>query len=141
MSSGRHFPLRWPDCADRWTGKRLPSRFPGHTFAAARTALVDEIKRLGGQRVVISSNVRPRPDGMPYAGEKPTGGDQSPGIAVYWIRGGVEESMACEVWDDPTANIVAILKTVEAWRGLARWGVQIAIINPRNIGWVQRIGP
>lgn len=57
------FPLHWPIGWPR-TKQRAVSRFGG-TFGAVRSALVNEIAMMGGQHVVISTNVPLRRDGLP----------------------------------------------------------------------------
>lgn len=110
-------PLRWPDGRPR-TRAPQRSRFEV-SFAAARDGLLDEIGRLGGSAVVVSTNVPLRRDGLPYAG----GGEPADrGVAVYFAVRGRALCFACDRWDRVRDNLQAIRRTVEALRGIERWG-------------------
>src|SRR5262249_9015595 len=74
---------------------------------------------LGARYVVISTNVPLRRDGLPYAdAERVT----DPGVAVYFDLDGTQHVIACDVWQSARSNTQAIAKTVEAMRGIERWG-------------------
>jgi hypothetical protein len=45
-----------------------------------------------------------------------------PGVAVYFKRKGVEVCFACDKYDAVWKNMRAIQRTVEALRGIERWG-------------------
>lgn len=112
------YPLAWPH---GWPRTKTPkqSRFDV-TGDQASQELVWEIERLGGRYVVISSNVPTRRDGLPYSHGKPTNGDT--GVAVYFKRKGKQMVFACDKWDQVKDNIRAVCKTIEAMRGIERWG-------------------
>jgi hypothetical protein len=113
------WPLQWPD---GWARTTVPTPSAFTTgLAKARTRLLDEIRKLGGTDVVITSNMPTRRDGLPYAtGER---GVADPGVAVYWTGEKQEERvMACDSWQKPGDNIHAIALSVAALRGLERWG-------------------
>lgn len=110
-------PLHWPEGRAR-TRRRQRSRFDV-TFAQARDALSDEIHRLGGRYMVLSTNVALRRDNLPYANQ-PEPDDT--GVAVYFERNGKQMCFACDRWDRVKDNIRAIQKTIEAMRGIERWG-------------------
>lgn len=112
------YPLAWPQ---GWPRTKRPerSRFKV-TFDRARRELQDEIFRLGGRYVVISTNLPLRRDGNPYAGARPDNNDN--GIAVYFERDGKQMVFACDRWDMIADNCRAIQKTIEAMRGIERWG-------------------
>lgn len=117
------YPLQWPDGRTR-TSSRSRARF-GRSGAPipvvrARLAVLEEIRRLGGRDVVISSNVRTRLDGLPYADAKPDGGD--PAVAVYFLYQKQRVAFACDRWDRLADNLWSIAKSIEAIRGLERWG-------------------
>jgi len=111
------YPLKWPN---GWPRTRSPkrSRFEV-TFARARDELVDEIQRMGGRYVVLSTNVAVRRDGWPYANQAEP---KDPGVAVYFQRGDRQMVFACDRWDRVKDNMRAIAKTIEAMRGIERWG-------------------
>lgn len=111
------YPLHWPEGRPR-TKRPQPSRF-GVSFASARDGLVEEIERLGGRNVVISTNVALRQDGLPYANQRTP---DDPGVAVYFVYKGDQHCFACDQWDKVKDNIRATQKTIEALRGIARWG-------------------
>jgi hypothetical protein len=44
------------------------------------------------------------------------------GVAIYFIRKGKQMCIHCDRWDRVEDNIHAIAKTIEAMRGIERWG-------------------
>lgn len=111
------YPLHWPQGWPR-TNQPQRSRFDG-TFARVRDDLFAEIDRLGGRYVVLSTNIPLKRDGMPYAGQKEP---DDPGVAVYFERRGRQMSFACDKWTTVRDNMRAIQRTIEAIRGIERWG-------------------
>lgn len=115
------FPLAWPHGWDRTPAhKRKPGAFQA-TADKARRELLNEIVRLGGNYPVISSNVPLRRDGMPFS-EGSRAKIADPGVAVYFMKAKRQMVFACDQYDAPWKNIRAIGKTIEAIRGLERWG-------------------
>lgn len=80
---------------------------------------MNEIRLLGGKLPVLSSNLSLRRDGLPYASQSQP---SDPGIAVYFTYKGKQHCFACDDWDRIQDNIRAVGKTIEALRGIARWG-------------------
>ena len=118
--SATAYPLAWPA---GWPRTRHPQRSRFNVAAdRARQELALEIERMGGRYPVMSSNVTLRRDGSPYSDGKPAGGDFSTGVAVYFERGGKQMVFACDRWDRVFDNVRAIAKTIEAMRGIERWG-------------------
>lgn len=111
------YPLHWPEGRAR-TKKPQRARFDT-TMGIARDCLMEEIRLLGGTLPVISSNVRLRRDGLPYASDRPP---EDPGVAVYFQYAGEQVCFACDKWDRVKDNLQGIRKTIEALRGIARWG-------------------
>lgn len=111
------FPLHWPA---GWPRTKSPqsSRF-NVSFVEARDGLLEEIKRLGGTLPVLSTNVEIRRDGLPYANQ-PKPADR--GVAVYFLYKNKQRVFACDRWDDVKDNMRALQKTIEAIRGIERWG-------------------
>lgn len=118
-------PLYWPD---GWTrtkpGWRTRSKFKS-TFAVARDELITEIGRLRGRyysgrdEPILSTNVALRNDGLPYANQRePDDG----GVAVYFKYKDKQMCFACDKYTKVWENMVAIRKTIEAIRGIERWG-------------------
>jgi hypothetical protein len=92
-----------------------------HSIETARKFLFAELERLGGvERVVISSNLRLRIDGLPMSGQ---GQPTDPSVAVYFMLKGKPHVLACGKWDRAQDNLWAIAKDIEATRGKLRWGV------------------
>ena len=111
-----HWPAGWSRTPDH---KRQRARFDA-TVAGAYQRLGWEIGRMGGRYVVVSSNLGLRKDRTgPLAGQ-PTPTD--PGVAVYFERRGKQMVFACDKWDRPADNMRAIEKTIDAMRGIERWG-------------------
>ena len=88
-------------------------------MADARHFVLSEIGRLGGSSAVISSNIPVRNDGLPRSGAKRP---QDTGVAVYWRDRNQPRCMACDQYVRPEDNLYAIGKSIEALRGLSRWG-------------------
>jgi hypothetical protein len=111
------YPLHWPL---GWPRSRSPqrSRFET-TFALARDNLFHQIKLLGGTHIVLSSNVALRRDGLPLAGQRQP---NDKGVAVYFLRRGKQVVFACDRWEKIEDNMRAIEKTIDAIRGIERWG-------------------
>lgn len=89
------------------------------SFADARNGLLREIRLLGGTMPVLSTNVTLRRDGLPYAGQRQP---EDKGAAVYFSHKGKQMCFACDRWDKVEDNLQAISKTIEALRGIERWG-------------------
>lgn len=133
------YPLCWPAGRPRTPGyKRERSKFhkqtrrpsahlEGHTvierervdLGAARDELLAELARLGARDVILSTDLRLRGDGLPYASQRQP---DDPGAAVYFRHKGREFAFACDRWTRIEDNIVSIAKTIEALRGIERWG-------------------
>jgi hypothetical protein len=116
------YPLQWPDGWKRATVYE-PSRF-GIGFAEARRRVLQELGRLGAANAVITSDLPTRVDGLPYA----NGRAEDPGIAVWFVLDQKERVFACDKWLTHAENLQAIAKSIEAMRGLDRWGAS-DIIN------------
>ena len=71
------------------------------------------------RRPVISTNVELRQDGLPYSGRR---APEDPGAAVYFELAGRPHVIACDRWRTVEENLRAIAKTIEATRGIERWG-------------------
>jgi hypothetical protein len=114
------YPLTWPAGWPRTpTWKRGVSPFKAESTDSAMRELMSEFARLGASRVIVSSNLKLRQDGMPYS-QQPRTDDE--GIAVYFVRKGVDMVLACDKFAKREANMRAITKTIDAIRGIERWG-------------------
>jgi len=74
---------------------------------------------MGGKNIVLSTNQKLRLDGLPYASGPRI---DDPAAAVYFDYDGKSVAFACDRWDLLQDNLQAIAKTIEALRGIARWG-------------------
>jgi hypothetical protein len=110
------FPLQWPD---GWTRTKLqrPSRFKA-TGSTAQQFLHEELHRLGAVGVVVSTNLPLKPDGTIRLDKEPV----DPGVAVYFQHHGKQMVFACDQYEGIADNLQAIAKTIEAIRGIERWG-------------------
>lgn len=112
------YPLQWPPGAPR-TKRRGTSSFGGHTIGKATLFVLGEVRRMGGTLPVLSTNLTLRNDGLPYASQRQP---DDPGVALYFQRRGKQMVFACDQWLKVEHNIYAIAKTIEALRGIERWG-------------------
>jgi hypothetical protein len=121
ISGEAAFPLAWPEGEPRTPPhKRQRARFELR-FAAARDDLLEELRRLKARYPVLSTNVSLRRDGLPYASAPPPA---DPGVAVYFLLDDDQMVFACDKWDKVEDNVRAIGKTIEALRGISRWGAR-----------------
>ena len=113
------YPLSWPVHVPR---TRLPrvSAFGKHTIGDARDVLLRELKLLGAGRVVISSNLRLRLDGLPISAQAQP---HDVGVAVYFRLGDADICLPCDRWNKVEHNLWAVASDIEAQRGRRRWGV------------------
>ena len=132
------YPLEWPL---GWTrtppGRRRRALFGTRVEVAAGAGtwyqkralsvgegtarLTGELRRLGATAVIISSNMRVRQDGLPYASQARVLED--PGVAVYFKLRGKPLVLACDRWSSVADNMAAIAGHVEAVRASDRYGV------------------
>lgn len=112
------YPLHWPA---GWTRCKYPqhSRF-ACTFASARDSILHEIHLMGGRNPIISTNNELRRDGLPYANARQP---EDKSVAVYFTYKNEQVVFACDKWNKIEHNLQAIRKTIEAMRGVERWGV------------------
>ena len=123
------YPLQWPSGWKRthWQ-ERECGQFEGtldrvraelyreiDLIALGKTARITTVRHL----VVISTNLPLRKDGEFFASARRP---QDPGVAVYFTRKGKPLCFACDKYDEVWKNLRAIQKTIEAMRGIERWG-------------------
>lgn len=111
------YPLQWPVGKPR-TRSTQYARFKSG-FATSRDALMRELRLLGARSVVLSTNIPLKRDGMPYAQQKEP---DDKGVAIYFEYKGKPMCFACDRWNKIADNIQAVRKTIEAIRGIERWG-------------------
>ena len=105
------YPLQWPAGWPR-TESREGGRFKT-TLNTALSALKREVELLGGRSLVLSSNV--------------TLGNENPkdcGVVAYFELRGQFISIPCDRWNNVESNVKAITLTIEAMRGIERWGAK-----------------
>jgi hypothetical protein len=114
------YPLQWPPNVPR-TRFRDRSNFDRNRgFATARDGVLHQLGMMHASHIVITSNLPLRANGIPYSAGP--GAISEPGIAVWWVKGGIEHAIACDRWTTCVENMRAIEKTLEAIRGISRWG-------------------
>ncbi len=126
MSETR-YPLYWPEGRPRTTWHTRESARFETTFARARDEIVRQIELMVGRyatqqreaNLILSTNVPLRNDGLPLAGKK---APEDPGVAVYFKYKGRRVAFACDRWKTVEDNMQAIAKTIDALRGISRWG-------------------
>jgi hypothetical protein len=129
MNNISAYPLQWPEGWPRTSAySREWGQFKG-TPDKVRRELIEEINSiaLGKEArfytirdyVVISTNVPLRRDGEPRADAR---APEDPGVAVYFNRKKKPVCFACDKFDAVWKNMRAIQKTIEALRGIERWG-------------------
>ena len=117
----RTYPLLWPQGRPRTPSHNITySRFDV-TPSQAQREMIEEINRLGGRQIVISTDQRVKRDGTLYARDLNRTPDD-PGVAVYFERKGERVCFCCDRYMRIWENMRAIGKTIEAMRGIERWG-------------------
>lgn len=132
-------PLTWPNHWKRTpASKRIRSRFHrnlrnqdaynyrnsrGITIGEATTFTMEQLRLMGLCRpdIIISTNLKCRLDGLPYANQKEP---PDPGVSVWWRKQTKKghRVIAIDIYDRAADNLYAIGKTLEAMRGIERWG-------------------
>lgn len=114
------YPLQWPLGYKR-TYARENSRFRQGIDASQRH-LHEEVRRLGGTDLVVSTNLLIRNDGMIYAAYLDKKIDD-PGVAIFFKYKKKDVTMCCDKYHRVWENIYALANGIEALRGMERWGV------------------
>lgn len=154
-----NYPLSWPVFQPRTKpqdrerarfGTRSSIGYAGnyvsgrkHTISESARELEQEIRRMGGSDMIISSNLRVKANGLPYSGQRTP---DDPGVAVYFKWHKKDLAFACDKWLSIEDNLWAIVKHIEALRGQERWGVgtldqafagYTALPDPDALQWFQ----
>lgn len=111
-------PLAWPPGRPR-AKSREPSRFKAKSWDTEIQVLGDEVERLKGRNPVLTTNYRIRLGGAAIRNEGEPG---DPGVALYFDLRGKKHTFACDRWNRVIDNVHAIRLTIEAIRGIGRWG-------------------
>lgn len=116
------FPLNWPTGYKRTPShQRTWSRFD-QTMGKAQKFLRDEVVRIGGSGLIVSTNLRVRQDGGLYAADLDKK-MEDPGVAIYFKRKGKDVSLCCDTYLKVWENIYALGRTISALRQIERDGV------------------
>jgi hypothetical protein len=134
------YPLAWPpgwprtkpSARERWPASRV-------TLAGSLKECQDELGRLGVRNIILSSNVT-------LGVERP----EDPGVVAYGQWKGHGIAIPCDRWSSVAGNLRAIAKTIEAMRGMERWGARHmidamftglpALPAPGSRGWREILG-
>lgn len=127
------FPLQWPIARPRtkvrkdgnfnkkeWAQQGNWRQTKAVTIADAMVRLTDELGRVGGKGIVLSSNLARNRDGSPRSNQSQP---VDPGVALYFTLKGKPICMPCDTYTRVEQNIVAIAKHIEATRAIERYGV------------------
>ena len=135
-STATAYPLAWPPGWPR-TLTREKGQFRT-TMASALAALQDEVRRLGGRNLLLSSNVS-------LGSERPL----DPGVVAYFQRGEQQVAIPCDRWSLVEHNVKAIANTIESMRAIERWGAKhmvsamftgLAALPAPGADWRQQLG-
>ena len=116
------YPLQYPN---GWKRTKRPerSRFGAYndkpSIHKATQKIIEEMRLFGGTGLIISTDLKLRLDGLPYSSQKQP---EDQGVAVYFTYQKEQKVIACDSFDKIGCNLWAIAKTIEAMRGIDRWG-------------------
>lgn len=116
------YPLKWPEGWPRtpnYQRQRAGAKFGHADFTTSVVRLERELHLLKATNRVLSTNLKLRMDGRPYAEESLL---QDPGVAIYFQLRGRAMSMARDTYDRVRDNIRSLALAVEYMRGLERHG-------------------
>jgi len=119
------WPQGWPRAAwgsrvdGRGRFQRQTTRERAWSFPAALDALIDELRRLGADQIVITTNVPVNRNGTRIEGRRPP---DDPGVAVYFMLGGERRVMARDPFDRTEENLRTLTLAVAAMRALETHG-------------------
>lgn len=123
------YPLTWPQ---GWKRSRSHeharfSRKAGQynrrdiTLTEAVDFALGELRKMGipDSRIIISTNLELRLDGLPRSGQR---SPDDTGVSVWWMDDQKQLVIAIDKYYRVADNLYAIGKTIEAMRGIERWG-------------------
>lgn len=120
--------VNWPEGWDRTPPMKRRGYPHGFEVSEHRAlkGIQSELERLGATDVRIdTAKPQRKKDNLPYAR---AASPEDPGVAVYWTlpETGEQYAIACDQWSSIRDNAQAIAKTLEAKRGIDRWGATTA---------------
>jgi hypothetical protein len=116
------YPLQWPDGWPRHKGQQdSDTRFRGPTFQWNRVyrSLQEEVRRIGGTQIVVSTNQPLRNDGAPYSQQRNI---SDVGVAVYFMRNKKAMVMAQDRFWSIIGNMRSLTMAIEGLRQMERHG-------------------
>lgn len=114
------YPLQWPAGYIRTEDDaQMRGRFGDINFTKLRTDLARELRLLGAEGAMVTSNIPLRNDGQPRATYR---NPEDPGVSVYFTLKGQRMCMASDKFTTPEANLRAVKGTVEGMRMIQRYG-------------------
>lgn len=112
MNEKTAYPLAWPKGWPKTELKEDNEKFQT-TLASALKGLKRECQLLGGSKLILSSNY--------------TLGNENPkdsGVVAYFEYNKSQVAIPCDRWKRVEHNVRAIALTIEAMRGMDRWGAK-----------------
>lgn len=113
MNEKTAYPLCWPPGWPKTEPSRRERAKFKQTLQSAISNLQREIQLMGGTEVLLSSNYT-----LGQSSQK------EPGVVAYFTWCKNPMAIPCDRWDRIESNIQAIALTVEAMRGMERWGAK-----------------
>lgn len=115
--NSKQSPLQWPVGRARIQNPERSKFKPGSAYGEGRDVF-RQLELMGASEIIISSNMQYRADGLPAVRQSVS----DTGVAVYFKQNGEEQCIPCDSWISLEENLRAISKTIEAMRGIERWG-------------------
>lgn len=112
-------PLQWKPHIEK-TKNRKKSQFKSKSASFASIELVKQLRLMGAKNCVITSNMILTKDKSRFMSMQPNIEDT--GVSVFFELKGQSKVMQIDLYDKVEDNMWAIYKSVEALRGLNRWG-------------------
>jgi len=121
------YPLAWPAHRPRrtsgWKNGKFTKRGQWVTNVDSIARVKEEVRKLGGSNLLISSNVALRQDGFPRSGQ---GEPADRGVCAYFSLKGEPMAVACDRYTTVADNLAAIAAHLDATRAIERHGVASA---------------
>lgn len=116
--NSKQYPLQYPIGKPRTQYPERSKFKPGSIYEEAKSVF-HQLELMGAYDIIISSNMQYRADGLPYTRQNV----HDTGVAVYFkSESGEEQCIPCDSWVTLEENLRAVAKTIEAMRGIERWG-------------------
>lgn len=107
------YPLQWPEIFPKTNPNARQHGYFKTDTAAALKNLRKQLDLMGAKNVLLSSNYTLGLDNP-----------KEPGVCAYFDYDGMNLAIPCDRWAKISHNIQAIALTVEAMRGMERWGAK-----------------